>query len=579
MLEIHIAIATAIIGTFLASLNYLEKYVPLFIIYLVSLLLGIGWVIYISLDQGFVNTLVVIPILIVSYFDFPFPEKSGVKYKEIIQELKEKGVKVIHIQKNKDRIFLDISFSSIFVLISVLYFIFGPPSVFEFILLFGLISLVYGIVKRIRLYRTLHVFFEQEENALYFVSANETKKYPIKELTDINIQTRPDILKLFNLFTMFSSNKDFTTCMGKTLKLSFSGENVYFTPEPSDVMFLHTENHSMKIDEVDVKPFYHKENWKRLLGKWYFALTIKGVGAYAIIIVFLTFIHANPYVTGLVVIMFWLFNMWISDRILKMVLDMKEINDPNIHSIVNKVLNRAGIPYVKVYSIESTDYNGFAIGANIGQSLIALTTQTLKLPHDAIEGILAHEAIHVKKRDVLFGQLLRILMVVITVVGLLYLHSAFPYLFKNQILIFLIIWLIIILLLPLLNSFSTQWMEVRADHLGATLLDGGNDQMANSLAALYEHQLSALENSKNYDVYKLDDEEIEDEEKDEKIHALERETWFFRLLGFQFGTHPPMYWRVESLRSTNIGWNMRKMKLWLKDRLIESLPDMKSSKR
>ena len=579
MLDIHIAILTAIIGTFLASLNYLEKYLPSFLIYLVSLLLGVSWIIHISLDQGFMNTIVTVCILVVSYFDFPFPEKSGVKNKEIIQELKEKGAKEIHIQKSKDRILLDISFSSIFVMISVLYFIFGPPSVIEFLLLFALISLVYGMVKRIRLYRSLCVFFEQEENAFYFVSANETKKYPLKELNEMNMQTRPDILKLFNLFTMFSSNRDFTTSMGKTLKLSFSGENVYFTPEPSDVMFLHTENHSMKIDEVDVKPFYHKENWKRLLGKWYFALTIKGVGAYAIIIVILTFIQANPYVTVLVVILFWLFNMWISDRVLKMALDMKEIVDPNIHSIATKVLNRAGLPYVKVYSTESSDYNGFAIGANIGQSLIALTTQTLKLPHDAIEGILAHEAIHVKKRDVLFGQLLRILMVVITVVGLLYLHSAFPYLFKNQILIFLIIWLIIILLLPLLNSFSTQWMEVRADHLGATLLDGENDQMASSLAALYEHQLSALENSKNYDVYKLDDEEIEDEEKDEKTNALERETWFFRLLGFQFGTHPPMYWRVESLRSTDTGWNRKKMKLWLKERLLESLPDMKSSKR
>ena len=40
------------------------------------------------------------------------------------------------------------------------------------------------------------------------------------------------------------------------------------------------------------------------------------------------------------------------------------------------------------------------------------------------------------------------------------------------------------MIFPVVYSLFTQWMEVRADHLGATLLDGGNEQMAKSLQQL-----------------------------------------------------------------------------------------------
>ncbi len=250
------------------------------------------------------------------------------------------------------------------------------------------------------------------------------------------------------------------------------------------------------------------------------------MGAYAVLITFLTLIGANPYITTIVALLFRLFNLWISDRVLKMALDMKELDDPDLIAIVNKVFSHAGLSHVKVYSTESTDYNGFAAGANIGRSLVALTTETLKLPRDAIEGILAHEAVHVKKRDVLIGQLARIILIGIIIAGVFFVHETLP-----DLLVYFAL-TVVILLFPVSYSFLTQWMEVRADHLGATLLDGGNAQMAKSLFNLYEFQEKAMDSYIVYDVVPKGEEktEVAVEESNEKTYSLERESWFFRFL-------------------------------------------------
>lgn len=124
-----------------------------------------------------------------------------------------------------------------------------------------------------------------------------------------------------------------------------------------------------------------------------------------------------------IAIIYWLFNIYISDRVLKVAMDAKLATDPKVISVAEKVFAKANIPNVKVYETDSAQYNGLATGMNIGRSMVTLTTATLKLPIDAIEGILAHEAVHVKKRDILFGQLYRVLLMLIVVVALLFIFK------------------------------------------------------------------------------------------------------------------------------------------------------------
>ncbi|MEB3751980.1 M56 family metallopeptidase [Geobacillus sp. FSL W8-0032] len=569
MPDMTISIWTAAAGFFLSFLAYfLKKWIPYLYVHILTAILGSGWIVYVFLNQDFVKTMTIFFIFVFSFFSSPVPARSKTQWKKISDELKEQGAREIALSKKKERLFVDFLFSGFFILIAVLYFLFGPDSPIALILLYSFISLVVGLTKRVGVFRSLRLFYREQEEVLYAVSLFETKKYPLKELSEVSVQTRPDVLQLFELFSLFSPNVDYTTSMGKTWKLSFSGEKVYLTPDPSESMaFLH-QGEIKKMEEVEVKPFYHQKNWKRLLGKWYFAAAVKGVGIYAVLITLLALLRIGPIITTAITIVFWIFNLSISDRVLKIALDMKKIDDPDLLPIIENVFSRAGLSHVEIYVTESTEYNGFAIGANIGRSLVALTSETLKLPHEAIKGILAHEAIHVKKRDVLIGQLLRFLLIGLILASVFffnkYVHDE-----NGKTFAFLGLWLLLFLF-PAFQSLFTQWMEVRADHLGATLLDGGNAQMANSLAILCEYQDRALEKSAGYRVTFEKEQEVN--QKNKKISSLERDSWFFRFLEFQFMSHPPMYWRVHSLQTTETGWSIGKIKLWLCSRFRESLP-------
>lgn len=151
------------------------------------------------------------------------------------------------------------------------------------------------------------------------------------------------------------------------------------------------------------------KNVKRLLGKLYFAASVKGVSAYALLVLALYALHASPWVMAVAVILYWVFNMYMSDRVLRAAMDAKSCHHPHVQAAADKIFRSAGISHVRIYETESDDYNGMAVGMNVGRSMVILTSATLTLPQRVIEGILAHEAIHIKKRDVLSSQLLRFL--------------------------------------------------------------------------------------------------------------------------------------------------------------------------
>src|SRR5699024_5126422 len=89
--------------------------------------------------------------------------------------------------------------------------------------------------------------------------------------------------------------------------------------------------------------------------------------------------------------------------------DAVEMEDGEVFSRAQRIFKKAGIPHTKLYMIDSPVHNGLATGMNIGRGTVMLTKATMELPLKAVEAILAHEAIHVKNRDVLMNQIARIL--------------------------------------------------------------------------------------------------------------------------------------------------------------------------
>src|SRR5690606_7303904 len=132
-----------------------------------------------------------------------------------------------------------------------------------------------------------------------------------------------------------------------------------------------------------------------------------GISAYTLLLLLLYYLEVSSWIMVGIALVFWVFNLYISDQVLRVAMDAKETQNPQIIQLSQRIFEKAGIPNVGVYEAESTEYNGLATGMNIGKAMVTLTTATLKLPNETIEGILAHEAIHVQKRDVLWGQIWR----------------------------------------------------------------------------------------------------------------------------------------------------------------------------
>ncbi|WP_241766368.1 M56 family metallopeptidase [Geobacillus sp. CAMR5420] len=542
---------------------------------LFAALIGAVWAWCGFVQGGLLQSVSMLGAFWLSYEVIPLPKRNRVPTYDIIAELQAKGAKEIVVPREKKRALLDIGFSALFIGIAIPYFWIGSPSpVVELFLLYGFLSMAAGLFKRMALFRSLHLFYDQNDHALYLISSVEAKRYPLDQCVDIQVHTAPDILQLFHLFHLFSPHADYTVNMGKTWKLSFDGERVYLNPGSLASMNILPKPLSSQR-EIHIQPFYHPSNWKRLLGKAYFSAAVKGVGAYAALLALLAYWKIDSITMIAAILFFWTINLFISDRVLKIALDMKPVTNPPIQHIIRTICARAGLPHLAVYTTESSDYNGFAAGPYIGRSLIALTSETLKLPHDALAGVIAHEAVHVKKRDVLTAQLLQFafIMVISSIIAGVY-EAAAHWLETHRAATFLIGWTLIVLLYPAFRSWLVQWMEVRADHLGATLLDGGNDQMANALAILSKNQDQAIEQAHSYhiDAKEKDDEE-EDAFAEDGSFTFEREDWFSRFSKFQLSPHPPMYWRIHSLRTTETGWSTQKLRLWWRDCWRESLPD------
>lgn len=83
---------------------------------------------------------------------------------------------------------------------------------------------------------------------------------------------------------------------------------------------------------------------------------------------------------------------------------LSEAEAPELHEIVARLAQRAGIPKPPIYLIPVDVPNAFATGRNPRHSAVAVTQGLLRhLNAEEIEGVLAHEISHIKHRDTLLA--------------------------------------------------------------------------------------------------------------------------------------------------------------------------------
>jgi heat shock protein HtpX len=109
-----------------------------------------------------------------------------------------------------------------------------------------------------------------------------------------------------------------------------------------------------------------------------------------------------------------LFSWYYSDKIALAVSQAREIsreNYPELYTLIDGLCIGAGIPAPKIYLIDDTAPNAFATGRDPQHSAIAVTKGLLqKLDRRELEGVLAHELMHIQNRDTLYMTIVVILV-------------------------------------------------------------------------------------------------------------------------------------------------------------------------
>lgn len=453
---------------------------------------------------------------------------------------------------------------------AIAFLLLAPPTyaVLKFLIGISLITITTQMIARIGNYATTSMYWirEGEEERLVIISAFESRDFPIHDLEQVTVESAPDILRLHPLFTFLSQTQDYTSAYQPVLRLEFPGENIFMTPtniQTWQELFGQYLTDDQGEQALDVLPFWHPTHLKRLAWKGYFAITVKGISAYTGLLLILVWLDVPSYMMIIFILCWWLFNLYISDRVLIQSTDATEITEGDLYDRVRTLCERAQIPQPKLYLIDSPVHNGLATGMNIGRGTVMLTTATTQLSMKAIEAILAHEIIHVKKRDILTNQIARMLFFFVIGMSVYIFYDQFILLSKN-LLVFIGLFYVLMLLFPIYLSFVAQFTEMRADYLGAKLLDGGQEQMALGLNELGKAQDKEQAKTVQYS--------MPDAKPLKKTSNVERDGWFFRVIEFQFQLHPPLYYRIYSLNSDNT-WK-ETIYQWLKARFTESFPDL-----
>ena len=287
--------------------------------------------------------------------------------------------------------------------------------------------------------------------------------------------------------------------------------------------------------------------WKRdsgLTARMTLSFIILGI----LYVVFLSILHylgvgyiPLAFIAGVMIMAQWYF----SDKIVLWTSGAKIVSKeeyPQLHNIVENLVNKNGIPKPKVAVVNSGVPNAFATGKSPSSSLIAVTTGILGLlDEEELEAVIGHELTHVRNRDVL---VLTLASVFSTVAWYLAQFSFFGgYQSRNRdsgnatiivILVAIVTWVVSFLIIRAISRYR----EYSADRGGA-IMTGRPDKLADALMKI-SGKMSKIPANELQKVQKMNAFFI--------VPALSGST-----IANLFSTHPPVEKRVQKLKEMMTG--------------------------
>jgi heat shock protein HtpX len=223
---------------------------------------------------------------------------------------------------------------------------------------------------------------------------------------------------------------------------------------------------------------------------------------------------------------------WFSDKIVLKMYRASEVTPreaPELHEMVDRLRQRAGLPMPKVYVIPSDQPNAFATGRNPEHSAVAVTNGIVRLLSPGeLEGVIGHELAHIKNRDILTSTIAATIASAITMLARFAMFFGGGDRDRNAIvsLLMLIFAPIAAMIIQMAISRSREFV---ADRDGAEIA-GNPRALANALARLHQGA-----------------ERIPMTGGNEATAHMFIVNPFFGGIGKLFSTHPPMEERIERL--------------------------------
>jgi Zn-dependent protease with chaperone function len=265
-------------------------------------------------------------------------------------------------------------------------------------------------------------------------------------------------------------------------------------------------------------------------------------------VVFLSILHylgvgyiPLAFIAGAMIMAQWYF----SDKIVLWTSGAKIVSKeeyPQLHNIVENLVNKNGIPKPKVAVVNSGVPNAFATGKSPRSSLIAVTSGILGLLDDEeLEAVIGHELTHVRNRDVL---VLTLASVFSTVAWYLAQFSFFGgYQSRSRdsgnatiivMLVAIVTWVVSFLIIRAISRYR----EYSADRGGA-IMTGRPDKLADALMKI-SGKMNKIPANELQKVQKMNAFFI--------IPALSGSS-----IANLFSTHPPVEKRVQKLKEMMSG--------------------------
>jgi len=223
---------------------------------------------------------------------------------------------------------------------------------------------------------------------------------------------------------------------------------------------------------------------------------------------------------------------WFSDKIVLKMYRASEVTPqeaPELHAMVDRLRQRAGLPMPKVYVIPSDQPNAFATGRNPDHSAVAVTNGIVRLLSPSeLEGVIGHELAHIKNRDILTSTIAATIASAITMLARFAMFFGGGDRDRNALvsLLMLIFAPIAAMVIQMAISRSREFV---ADRDGAEIA-GNPRALANALARLQQGA-----------------ERIPMTAGNEATAHMFIVNPFFGGIGKLFSTHPPMEERIERL--------------------------------